>query len=145
MHSAPPLPHIDVELPSTHTSPSQQPEQLSGPHVVGARQVPSLQVCPALQLLHRAPPRPHAALVLPATHSPAWQQPLHVCGPQLPDVGTHACATHCSLALHTSQVPPRWPHAVTDTPVTQVPALQQPSGHVDALHAPPSHSPSLQV
>ena len=82
---APPVPHLVFIVPCRQVLPSQQPEQLPGPHKL--TQLPLEHVVPAGQLTQVTPLLPQAALVLPGLQvfKSAEQQPFG----QLVAVHTH--------------------------------------------------------
>jgi hypothetical protein len=137
----PALPHADVEVPSSHTLPLQQPVG----HVVALQldavtQRPEEQLCPPPQLVHEPPPLPHADVEVPSSHTLPLQQPLgHVDAEQL-ELATHRPALHTWPLPHSTHCAPPVPHDVTLGDVSQSPNLQQPVGQVLALHVePPTH------
>jgi hypothetical protein len=91
--------------------------------------MPDWHVVPEGQATQAWPNAPHAELLVPDEHWPFKQQPEHVCGPQ----PAHVPLTHWKPMGHETHCWPAMPHCRADG-ITQPVLLQQPLGHVCALH-----------
>jgi hypothetical protein len=129
VHCLPPTPHAALVVAITHWLPTQQPAQLSGPHVPGVWQVRSFGCASGTQTSAKGhaeqacPPFPHAVVSLPATHCPeAVQQPPQFWGPQTV-APVHAPPVPVPVGPHVwpeaqvAQVVPPAPQAETESPV----------------------------
>jgi hypothetical protein len=105
-----------------------------------------LHVAPCdVQLAHVAPLEPHLLLTNPALHTPTEsQQPGQFCALQ---TGMHDFWPEQTLpwTLQFWHATPPVPQSVFELPVTHVLPLQQPVGHVAALHAGAWHAWFWQV
>ncbi len=144
-HALPPDPHAPVLEPvSQNPRASQQPVgQVAGLHV-GPMHAPPAHVSPGGHGRQALPPVPHAVVLVPDSQLPRLSQhplaqvvALHV-------VPRHDPLVHVSPGGQATQLAPPLPQAVVLFPSTQAPTpLQQPAGHVAALHGGSSHIPAL--
>jgi hypothetical protein len=147
MHCWPLRPHACCVVPDVHTSPTQQPVHVPGPHcfVVSHARVVALQSSPCgSQCTQALPPVPHVSGPAPFRHWPFSQQPvgqvfgLHP-GTVRPHVLTPVSQKSKPDATQSTHWLPKLPHAAVSPPVRQTPfASQQPFGHVVVEHPPPS-------
>jgi hypothetical protein len=143
----PPLPQAEFVSPGWQlSSSSQHPLGHVSKLQVAPWHAPPTHASPSGHAAQALPPVPQSLSVVPSWHtSEASQQPvghvvaLHVEALQAPPVQTSVGGQ----AVHSS---PPVPQNVVVVPVWQTPlVLQQPVGHVDALHGGGSHVPALHV
>ncbi len=139
-HETPERPHVATDE-VRHTSPSQQPfAQLPTLHGAVATHLPAMQLVPAPHEPQTPPSEPHELFEVPARQVPDWQHPAQLLAPQ---GFTHCLLVHVEVQV--AHATPPVPQALGSVPGWQIPAMQQPVGHVCALQvptqAPPSHVP----
>jgi hypothetical protein len=150
-HCWPNTPQAVLLLPVMQTFPSQQPEQLPGPHVVVGEQKPpgALHTSPeSAQFWHCWPalPQKFSAIplrqVLPSQHPEQLPGPHPVCGMHIPPVpAVPQVSPRFWQLMHCC---PRDPHAVGKAPGSQRFPKQQPE-HVVGPHVGWVHEPPLQT
>jgi hypothetical protein len=146
MHALPPLPHAVVLVPiSQKPRASQHPiGQVFASHA-GPLQTPPVHESPGGHGKHAWPPVPHAEVLVPDSQLPRLsQQPLGQLM-LLQVIPWQEPALQLSPGGHGMHALPPLPHDPGVLPGSHTPApLQQPVGHVEALHGIGSQAPPAQ-